>query len=289
MLKRFLVITAAVALMCSPSFAGDQPEFDTVGCDATNYFNDLVDDLVTEGNLYYDGTKINEYSDFTGLFDPKDLDNMEYFRQTAGALKADNVCFPGYMNALVDAWNSAEFTWKIVLQKKPQSDLDINIRDCVVKHNSFTIFGASSGEGAEQTGRFTWPWGEVDFWRDSNPMITVEALPGQYSTIGFDLPQLLVGLMTPSLEPIALSRAYYTSKAVWEESIVAVMPETGDPLTVASGPGFRLKAGDMIKVYIEVPGTNTADIRYGQDNVTVKYVGIHGTEYINDIDLPCAP
>ena len=271
-IRKILFLLVAAVFLATPAFAGDQPEFDAVGCDATNYFNDIVKAIVVLGNVNFDGRLINYYSDF--------LD--ESFTQNAGQPKA-SICFPGYVDALVDAWNSARFKWEIVLQKKPQTDLDLNIRDCVVKHNSFTPFGTGPFEGAEQTGRYTMPWGEVFWVLDANPRVTAKALRGPYYTAGFPVGGFyLDARTTPGLTTVALVDALYTSKGVWEESVVVVMPETG-VVNQSGETQYRLKQGDIIEVTIDVPGNNTADIRYGADNVTIKYIGIHGTEYLDDV------
>ena len=268
-MKRILIILIAVTFMCTPSFAGEQPEFDTVGCDATNYFNDRVKEHVIVNNINFDGRRINEYSAFP----------TERFAQTAGQIKADP-CFPEYLSYLVDAWNSAEFDWYITLQKKPDTDLDINIRDCVLKMNSFTPFGIEPFQGASQTGRYIMPWGQV-FWEPLwNPRITATAYPGgQFSTSGFVVPFILDARTTPDLVTVPLQQRLYTSKGLWEESIVVVMPETGVKNQLGQTQ-YRLKGGDTIHVRIEVPGTNPVNINYGPDNVSIKYVGIHGTEYL---------
>ncbi len=268
-LMKSIMIFAAVALLSAPAFAGERPEFDTVGCDASNYFNDQVDQLVIDNNVD-GGLLTNEYSSF---FD-------EYFTQTAGQAKPDP-CFPEYMSHLVDAWNSAEFTWQIVLQMKPDTDLDINIRDCVLKMNSRTPFGENPFEGAMQTGRYMMPWGQVFWLPESNPRITVRALPGEYATSGFPYEGFtLTGRTTPGLADILLQDQLYTSKGIWEESIVVIMPETG-VVNPAGETEYRLKQGDKINIEVKVPGTNTVDMYYGQDNVAVKYVGITGTEYLS--------
>lgn len=272
-IRKILFLLVAAVFLVTPAFAGDQPEFDAVGCDATNYFNDLVKRLVIVNNINYDGRPINLYSDFFILED---------FDQNAGQLK-DSICFPGYEDALVDAWNSASFEWRIVLQKKPQADLDLNIRDCVVKHNSFTVFGDGPFEGAEQTGRYSMPWGQVFWVLDANPRVTAEVFPGEYHTSGFPATGFyLDARTTPGLATVPLVDALYTSKGVWEESIVVIMPETG-VVNMSGQTQYRLKQGDIIKVTIDVPGNNTADIRYGADNVVIKYIGIHGTEYLDDL------
>ena len=42
-----------------------------------------------------------------------------------------------------------------------------------------------------------------------------------------------------------------------------------------------LKQGDMIKVKVVIPGTNSCDVRYGNDSVIVKYIGVVGN-YMSD-------
>ena len=64
---------------------------------------------------------------------------------------------------------------------------------------------------------------------------------------------------------------------------MVVMPETGS--TNASGQTtYNLKQGDRIYVKVTIPFNNTCDIRYGQDSVIVKYIGIVGTWYYG---APC--
>ena len=54
------------------------------------------------------------------------------------------------------------------------------------------------------------------------------------------------------------------------------MPEFLVP-NLSGGTEYPLSAGDMLRIDIEIPFLNPTDIRYGQDNVVVKYVGIDGT------------
>jgi hypothetical protein len=75
-----------------------------------------------------------------------------------------------------------------------------------------------------------------------------------------------------------LESAFYTSKAIWEEGVVMVMPETGTTNSLGD-PVFLLKQGDQIRVRIDVPTGHPADIYYGPDNVCLKYIGICGTEF----------
>jgi hypothetical protein len=275
-IKKILVLIVAVAFMCTPAFAGEQPEFDNVGCDATAFFNDAVKELVCELNTLPDGTALNKYSDFTDDADPKDTPNMkEYFEGPGIPGIAGDPCFKdggstGYDGIKVSAGNGGTFKWKIVLQKKPETDLNINIRDCVVKMNSSTMFGENPFEGAFQTGWMLYPWGELAFDASRNPRVTVDALPGPFNSFS----QFNVWARTlPGLAQVPLFDAKYTSKGPWEEGIVVVKPVTGNPGQTT------LLQGDMILVTITLPATNTADVYYGADSVTVKYIGIHGDVY----------
>ncbi len=267
MLRKLTVIIAVTLFLAAPALAGNRPEFDAVGDDSKNFFNDFIKEMVIEKSLDRAGNQINRYSDFTKKKD-------EFFKNTAGLLYPDP-CFPGYYSALIDAFNSAEFEWQIVLQMKPETDIDLQIRDCVLKHNTFDPWFY-----AEQTGRYRQPWGELVFDIYANPTVTVQALPGPFATTGFKYPFYMDARTMPGLKNAPLVDALYTSKGIWDESLVMVLPKTGGK----NGKGqtmYNLKQGDKINVFVKVPYNNTVDIFYGQDNVVLKYVGIVGTEYSN--------
>ena len=265
-MKKILLITLVVAFMATPAFAGNRPEFDAVGCDATNYFNDFIKDMVVENGRDGFDRPINHWSDFRSIWP------YESFSNTAGQLFPDP-CFPEYLSALTDAYNEAVYTWQIVLQMKPESDINLNIVDCVLKHNEFDIW-----KGAEQSGRYRAPWGQLFFVPTANPSVTVQAIPGPYATPGFYSAFVMDARTLPGLFPVPLIDALYTTKALWEEGIVMVLPETGET-NVEGQSVYNLKQGDAIRVSVTIPGNNTADIRYGSDNVMLKYIGIVGTEF----------
>jgi hypothetical protein len=305
MMKRLILCSLAIALIAAPAFAGNAPEFDTVECDANNIFNDWIKMAVIHANMaqspYGDGyVRINAYSDW--LHSPEWVNDVyvyEEFFTTAGMTFPDP-CFAfrpymawvwdveyqeghwetwwdddPYESALTDAYNAAEYRWRIILQMKPESDIDLNIVDCVVKHNEPYWEWA-----AEQTGRYRADWGQLFFVPSANPSITVKAIPGPYATPGFEDPFYMDARQLPGLELMCLDNALYTSKALWEEGIVMVMPETG--VTNSCGETmFNLKQGDAIQVTVSVPGDNTCDIYYGEDNVVLKYIGIIGTYFVN--------
>jgi hypothetical protein len=298
MMKKMLFALAVLAFVATPAMAGNQPEYDVVGCDATNFFNDFIKVAVCENGLVPPFTPgvsplLNEWSDFQ-MNDPSmAFEGNEQFNTTAGQLWPDP-CFNelkdgcSYDSALTDPWNEGLYEWVIVLQKKPESDLDLNIRDCVLKHNLWNVW-----TDVEQTGRYRAPWGQLFFVPTANPTVTVKAYPGEYATPGFDYVVDPDGIVVtddsfhldaremPGLALAALQDAVYTSKAIWEESLVIKLPATGG-LNAVGETEYNLHQGDIIWIQVAIPGNNTVDIRYGEDNVSLKYIGIVGTEYIAD-------
>lgn len=262
MIRKSMIVLVALVFFATPALAGNCPEFDAVGDDSTNYFNDAIKDMVVENVLDGFGNKINENSSF----------GSEYFWNSAGSLYPDP-CFPEHVSALTDCWNEAVYKWQIVLQMKPESDIDLVIVDCVMKHNEFNVW-----TGCDQTGRYRAPWGQLFFVPSSNPSVSVVATPGPFATPGFVAPMIMDARGLPGLNTTALADALYTSKALWEEGIVMILPETG-LLNSSMQPMYNLKQGDMIYVEVRIPYNNTVDIRYGEDNVRVEYIGIVGTEY----------
>jgi hypothetical protein len=276
------IVLVAVLALTVPAWSGNIPEFDAVGNDSANIFavfNPIQYGQVINNNVLPDGSLLNTRSDFRfGAYGPYFLN--EAFETGAGLLLPDP-CFgffgkPGtegpYESALTDTWNEAMYEWRIILQMKPESDLNVNIYDCVKKHNEFDDW-----QEFEQTGRYRAPWGQLFFTPAQNPTISVKAWPGDLATPGFVVPFTMDARTLPGLAITPLEDALYTSKALWSEGIVMVMPETG----VANSKGetmYNLKQGDIIQVQIYV-NPNPTDIFYGQDNVILKYIGIVGTYF----------
>ena len=279
MFKRILTIVTTLAILSSPAFAGDRPEFDCVGDDANNFFNDFIKDMVVVANPWNGVVDTATLiSDFREVYDQKNMpEKMEFFYPPSQL--TDDICFPGYLSAYTGWRRTARYEWQIVLQMDPQSDLDINIVDCVVKHNSKTVFGENPWEGADQTGRYQLTNGTSMFIKGANPAIYVEARPGPYSVFGFDTPFTMNTRPQPGLDPVELNGLRYTSKAIWEEGLVIQMPGHADD---GVEMGFPLVAGDMINIAIEIPFINSVDIRYGEENICIKYVGVDGTIYTNE-------
>ena len=262
---KYSFVFIAILLITGIAWAGNTPEYDAVGYDNMNFF--------AQNTVYYQ--VVNEMR--------FDLEEDSYFynedfETNAGQLK-ESPCY-GIPAALTDVWNQGTYEWWIVLQMKPEADINLNIYDCVLKHNETDLF-----EFADQTGRYRMPWGELMFNPAWNPLVSAKAIPGPYATSGFSdsysafNPMILDARTLPGLVTVPLDEVSYTSKAHWPEGIVIAAPKTGN--TNGSGQmEYNLKQGDIIHITIEIPSdTNTVDVWYGPDSVILKYIGIINTEY----------
>jgi hypothetical protein len=271
-MKKAILVFVALVFMCVPALAGERPEYDAVGDDSAIYFTDVSKGLVLQNNPW------NFDSNFMPLGDP---DPLEYW-DGPGALRPD-ICFPGYDSKLVAAGfgGGLDYAWKIVLQMRPDTDLDINIIDCVVKPNSETAFGVDANEGAHQTGRYLLMGFLPFFDVTMNPIIRARALAGPNAAGNWDW-FYLTARTHPLLRNVTLdgARTYFTSKGIWDESIVVRLPE---PMVPVDGhPGMfeaALQQGDMFEIEFIMPAQNPVDVRYGQYSVFVKYVGVDKTDW----------
>jgi hypothetical protein len=266
-LFKFAVVLSAIVLISAVAWAGNTPEYDAVGYDYLNFFS--------QGTVYYQvvNNGPNSFLEQDSAF------LRERFDTNAGQLKA-SPCY-GIPAALTDVWNEGTYEWYIVLQMKPEADINLNIYDCVLKHNETNIF-----EFADQTGRYRMPWGELMFNAAWNPLVSASARPGPYATTAFAEwynatgDELILDARTlPGLVSVPLDGVSYTSKAHWPEGLVLAAPKSG--MTNGSGQmEYNLKQGDLIHVTVEIPpDSNTVDVWYGPESVILKYIGIINTEY----------
>jgi hypothetical protein len=276
-LFKFTVVLSAFVLISAVAWAGNTPEYDAVGYDYQNFFS--------QGTVYYQAVNNgpNSFLEQDSNF-PWHLLNGVYFwgenfDTNAGQLKA-SPCY-GIPAALTDVWNEGTYEWWIVLQMKPEADINLNIYDCVLKHNETNLY-----EFADQTGRYRMPWGELMFNAAWNPLVSASAVPGPYATTAFAEwygatgDELILDARTlPGLVSVPLDGVSYTSKAHWPEGLVLAAPKTGS--TNGSGQmEYNLKQGDVVHVSVVIPpDTNTVDVWYGPDSVILKYIGIINTEY----------
>lgn len=295
------VLAASIMLISSAqSFAGI-PEFDAVGQDFANIFNDQIRQsvvLFNNSNGLLLGTPINGYADWVYYGAAYDADSMynnkgrEGFWSTGSQgidpcyNEHDIAVFGGPFGPFIDTIgsnytsyyagprNTNQFHWDIVLQMKPESDLDIKIRDCVL--NGFSV-GVPMFEST-QTGRFRQSNGRLMFRPSMNPQITVEAISGPKHPQPFQYIMDSRGM--PGLGVVSLDHVRYTSKGPWQEDIIVAMPEDGESTTAGSST-VRLREGDVIRVTVDIPGRNANDIFYGNDNVSIEYIGERRTIYMD--------
>ena len=271
-LFKFTVVLSALVLISAVAWAGNAPEYDAVGYDYQNFFS--------QGTVYYQvvNNGPNSYLEQDSAF------LRERFDTNAGQLKA-SPCY-GIPAALTDVWNEGTYEWWIVLQMKPEADINLNIYDCVLKHNETNLY-----EFADQTGRYRMPWGELFFNAAWNPLVSASAVPGPYATSAFaDFyaatgDELILDARTlPGLVSVPLDGVSYTSKAHWPEGLVLAAPKSGE--TNGSGQmEYNLKQGDVIHVTVNIPpDTNTVDVWYGPESVILKYIGVINTEYFASAD-----
>ncbi len=287
MLKKLAMVTFAVALMVTPAFADSEPEFDAVGCDAANYFalgNDTLGRIIAHTDLTTLGyIPINTHSDWEieapltayayssnpAAVDANTRKSVEFF--TTDAFINVDPCFDDYVSYKADTYNQFIYVWQIVLQKKPESDIDLNIVDCVLKNQSRSVW-----TGAAETGIVRSFTGQLMNYPQYNPTVAVYAFPGPKAQ--FSTPFPLFAYQMPSLGAVSLSGSGlpYISKAFFEEGLVLRMPDFTGLGGVSESP---LYAGDMLRVVVRIPYGHPNDLYYGMDNVMLKYIGIVGTEY----------
>jgi hypothetical protein len=260
MIKKLALFVLFVAFISAPALAGNIPEFDAVGDDSANFFNDFIKDMVVANNIDASGTVINNFSDFTA----------ESFNTSASG-DDPSPCFPGYADYKAGPWFPNFFAWRIVLQMAPETDLDLNIRDCVLKENNRNIWFY-----AQQTGRWRASNGRLVFAKNKNPRVSVRALPGIKQPASAR-PFYMDARTMPQLNLRCLDNQLYTSKALWEEGIVMKLPEPGTRNRCGEDV-FVLREGDLLDVRFDIPWDNPVDIYYGTDNVVIKYVGIVGLD-----------
>jgi len=251
---------------------GKRPEFDAVGQDSENFFNDFVNGMIVEKGLDLNGSPINAYSAFDDeLFTN---DSTEPF---------DDPCFSSsslsYQSAMVTPWDQAVFEWEITLQMKPASDIAIGVIGCVLSDDGIDLWREAAQAGAYSLSQNP---GLIVNVRSANAAISVKAFPGPLAQAGF--PEegfFLDARMQPSLDAYPLSDARFTMQALTTSRLIAALPVTGK--TNSGGETmFALNQGDRIRVTISVPPNNTATIRLGQDNVMLNYIGFIGTDFITE-------
>jgi hypothetical protein len=229
-----------------------------------------------------------------------------------GDLDNGGLCFPTTMTVpnvpgtvawefvLTPAGNCGWYRWRIVLQEKPHSNINLKIRGCILENEGGTVYkmfpdcgendgcpGPAVGQtvsdsAAGETGAFHLNSNIINFIASANPTLKVWAEPGPYST--FSTPFNMTGIMIPSgmsrteddmvvLDGSADTR--FNLIGNFAANIVLKFPEAG---TNDKGQEEAvLHQGDMIEILVSVPSNNVVDIRLGRDSAWLEYNAIVGT------------
>jgi hypothetical protein len=246
-----------------------RPEFDTVGNDAAIFFRSILTDRIINAGRDSADNKINNFSNFS----------TEYFQSVGGTSVADP-CFdlPGssYNSVFSPSWTEASYEWEITLQMKPASDLFLTINSCALKPGENDVWTS-----AQQTGQFRLPWDpeQTVFAISSNPRITIQALPGPFAVVGFpEEGYYMDARRIPGMALSSVADSPISLQSFIEEGIMMSLPRQG--FSNAFGQTmYTLNRGDRVRITIDIPFNNSADVFFGKDNMVLRYLGVVGTEY----------
>ncbi|BBO70798.1 hypothetical protein DSCA_47280 [Desulfosarcina alkanivorans] len=248
----------------------NRPEFDAAGDDSENFFRDALMGRIIDFSRDSTYARINDDSDFS---------STEYFSTNAGDVVPDPCYSTGsdtFFSALTTSWSEATYEWEIVLQMQPANDIWLAAYGCVLSSGASDIL-----EDGRQTGMYRTPWApnQLVFLMEANPKITVRALPGPNAEQGFPVGGFsLDARQLPGLELVSLVESPFPVQAFINHGILMVNPRQGASNS-AGETMYTLHSGDRIRITVHIPPNNTADIRFGQDSVLLRYLGIVGTEF----------
>jgi hypothetical protein len=207
--------------------------------------------------------------------------------------------------AMISAGNSGWYEWVIALPKKPEGELNLEIQCGVLKPNSWSFFGYNAiNVCAAVTGEPVGPncTRLVGQYLNNSalPKLEVIAHPGCNNDFA---PFHLTALRNPSTYNIvrkqsgALANAQALQvldgkagtrialKACMEKTVLVKWPVDGE-VNALGEKETALEAGDLIKVRMTVPNTNTVDLYCGKYSVTIGGIGEPNT-LLDDNDCAC--
>jgi hypothetical protein len=212
---------------------------------------------------------------------------------------------PDVKTALTSMGNTGWYEWVIALPKKPVDEMNIEIECGVLKPNSLALNGKESIElCAAVTGEPVGPnctrlVGQY-LKNSALPKLEVIAHPGCNNKF---TPFHLTALRNPSTYNIvrkasgALANAQALQvldgtaatrialKACMEKTILIKWPVDGE-VNALGEKETALEAGDLIKVRMTIPNTNTVDVYCSEYSVTIGGIGIP-TSLLKDYQCNC--
>ncbi|MGA1871115.1 MAG: hypothetical protein ACMUJM_21485 [bacterium] len=216
-------------------------------------------------------------------------------------------CFPVPFSAtLTPAGTGSWYRWRIVLQEKPHSDINLKIRGCIMGNEGLTVYKpytpgiintatTPSDSAAGETGRVELNNGTNCFIRSATPRLLVWACPGPYSV--FEDPFKMTAIKfggqrsrdeNNDADEIVLDGFVETRFVLvgnFETCVTLKFPENG--FNQIGEKTSTLHHADMIDIIVQIPKNNNVDIYLGRQSVWLEYNGIVGTSVEGPLpDLP---
>jgi hypothetical protein len=313
----------AVTALAGAAFAGEEPYVVTV-CDDTGaysgYCNSSALGVATSNGSpsalenFYLSAKVYQFTHPNTDIAYAPDSSVSYFAngetfQASTAINSPEMCLVatdnvptdavGYITnktARLKATNAGNYQWTIVLPKKPESDLNIQIQCGVMKPEETDVMFCAGEEGEYQGAgkcnqRPTIP-GRSNIFFFGLPRITAMAYPGYYQRQFNDFtPFNLTSYRNPSnyyftadstthalLDSVSMQvldgsiNARIGLKACFTKSILVKQPVTGQ-VNAKGQTESDLEAGDVIVVRMDAPRYHTMDLYCNAQSVKIQGIG----------------
>jgi hypothetical protein len=312
--------------LAGAAFAGEEPYVATV-CDDTGAYSSYCNSSalgITTGTAgtsalenFYLSAKVYQfthpntdiaYAPVPGLYY---FSNGETF-QASTSINSPEMCdvapdaaYPGqnaevtyYTNktARLKATNAGTYQWTIVLPKKPESDLNIQIQCGVMKpeETDVTVCAGETGEkqGAGKCNQAPTIPGQSNIYAFALPTITATAYPGYYQRqFNNFAPFNLTSYRNPSAywytagtttnsakDSVTMqlldgsNNARIVLKSCFTKSILVKQPVTGQ-VNAQGQTESDLESGDVIVVKMDAPRYHTMDLYCNAQSVKIEGIG----------------
>jgi hypothetical protein len=317
-----LLMLVVVMIIAAPAFAGEEPYKAAVYEDSEIppfYISPKLAQFTYPETFYY-GHCYYYFCNPTGPVDPKvcvPLDGNcficsskceERFRSKTAPIFPEVCCetseCPDIGNSRITMGNGGWYEWVIGLPKKPEGELNIEIECGVLKPNSWDILGheainicaAEMGEIIDPGLCKRTPGSDLKF--NALPKITAKAYPGAQNDF---IPFHLTSYRNPGTYVVKKSGGHIVNdaatqvlngsgatrialKACMGKTIFVKWPIEGT-INRLGETEANLEAGDLIKVRMDVPTSNTVDIYCSA--YSVKIGGIGEPPWIPADEIPC--
>lgn len=210
----------------------------------------------------------------------------ENFKSSKPVNKPD-FCLGSLPQSRIGMGGGGFFSWDIVLPVKPTSDLTIKVQCAVLLPNETNINNCSG-----ETGQVVGPGcsrgvKNLNYW--ALPTIEAKAYPGPFAETGFKMPFHLTAMRNPGVhgywgyhnsdnkphQVLDGSKGSRISlKACFQKAIFVSIPANGR-FNTRGQTEWKLNEGDLIRVIMTVPLSNTVDIYCSKASVTAEGIGEH--------------